>query len=44
MGGGLTTAKSNPKEIYILRGSDNPLEYDAITPSLIVSSVNAAAN
>ena len=87
-GGGLVTAKSNPKEIYVLRGSDNPLEYDAITawhldarnaaalllatrfelhandvifvatqpvshwgnvvnaitPSLIVSSVNAAAN
>lgn len=87
-GGGLNTAKSNPKEIYVLRGSDNPLEYDsitawhldarnaaalllatrfelhandvifvaaqpvshwsnvvnAITPSLIVSSVNAAAN
>lgn len=30
-GGGLSTAKSNPKEIYVLRGSENPLEYDAIT-------------
>ena len=29
--GGLVTAKSNPKEIYVLRGSDNPLEYDSIS-------------
>lgn len=29
--GGLLTAKSNPKEIYVLRGSENPLEYDSIT-------------
>lgn len=29
--GGLATAKSNPKEIYVLRGSDNPLEYDSIS-------------
>ncbi|MFD2175829.1 polysaccharide biosynthesis/export family protein [Rhodobacter lacus] len=30
-GGGLTSARSNPKEIYVLRGSANPLEYDSIT-------------
>ncbi len=30
-GGGLSTASSNPKEIYVLRGSADPLEYDAIT-------------
>lgn len=29
--GGLITAKSNPKEIYVLRGSDNPLEYDSVS-------------
>lgn len=87
-GGGLVTAKSDPKHIYVLRGSADPMEYDsitawhidarnaaslllatrfelhandvifvatqpvahwgnvvnAITPSLIVSSANAAAN
>lgn len=31
VGGGLITDSSDPKEIYILRGSDNPLEYDSIT-------------
>jgi len=41
-GGGLTTAKSNPKEIYVLRGSDNPLEYDAIT-AWHLDARNAAA-
>ena len=30
-GGGLNTAKSNPREIYVLRGSSDPLEYEAIT-------------
>lgn len=88
VGGGLVTEDSDPKEIYILRGSSNPLEFNsftawnldarnaaalllatrfelhandvifvaaqpvthwanvvnAITPSLIVASVDAAAN
>ncbi|PTV97397.1 polysaccharide export outer membrane protein [Rhodobacter aestuarii] len=87
-GGGLDVARSNLKEIYVLRGSSDPMEYEsitawhldarnaaamllatrfelhandvifvatqpvrhwgnvvnAITPSLIVSSVNAASN
>ena len=30
-GGGLTSASANPKEIYVLRGSADPLEYDSIT-------------
>ena len=41
-GSGLTTAKSNPREIYVLRGSDDPLEYDSIT-AWHLDARNAAA-
>jgi polysaccharide export outer membrane protein len=40
--GGIVTAKSDPKEIYVLRGSDNPLEYDSIS-AWHLDSRNAAA-
>lgn len=41
-GGGLQTAKSNPKEIYVLRGSTDPLDYDGIT-AWHLDARNAAA-
>lgn len=41
-GGGLSTAKSNPREIYVLRGSADPLEYEAIT-AWHLDARNAAA-
>ena len=42
VGGGLVTADSNPREIYVLRGSDNPLEFDSIT-AWNLDARNAAA-
>ena len=42
VGGGLVTKSSDPKEIYILRGSDNPLEYASVT-AWNLDARNAAA-
>lgn len=41
-GGGLVTKNSDPKEIYVLRGSDNPMEFDSIT-AWNLDARNAAA-
>lgn len=41
-GGGIPQAKGNPKEIYVLRGSADPLEYQSIT-AWHLDARNAAA-
>ncbi|TMV93560.1 sugar transporter [Thioclava sp. BHET1] len=41
-GGGIPVARANPKEIYVLRGSDHPMEYDAVT-AWHLDARNAAA-